>query len=162
MSRYNGVRILGLGGSHRYRDGKYMFSEGQMRRRIHRLCFALLHHKGIDILPDFVFFRADPYVYEKDTLVIYIGAGLSEVNYIPFKSIVEQFEHSLIYGIFQTLSNIALLIPYAFLSRLMFKSFTTKKTVIVGILISCAIEMIQFFEPRSMDMHRGTMMLYVV
>ena len=103
------------------------------------------------ILPDFVFFRADPYVYEKDTLVIYIGAGLSEVNYIPFKSVVEQFEHSLIYGIFQTLSNIALLIPYAFLSRLLFKSFTTKKTVIVGILISCAIEMIQFFEPRSMD-----------
>ena len=47
---HNGVRILGLGGSHRYRDGKYMFSEGQMRRRIHRLCFALLHHKGIDIL----------------------------------------------------------------------------------------------------------------
>ena len=28
---HNGVRILGLGGSHRYRDGKYMFSEGQMR-----------------------------------------------------------------------------------------------------------------------------------
>ena len=103
------------------------------------------------VLPDFLLFRADPYVYEKDTLVIYIGTGLSEVNLIPFKSIAEQFEHSFIYGAFQTLSNIVLLMPYAYLSRLLFKSFTMKKTVIVGLLISCAIEMIQFFEPRSAD-----------
>lgn len=103
------------------------------------------------ILPSFLLFRADPYVYEKDTLVIYIGTGLSEVNLIPFKSIAEQFGHSLIYGAFQTLSNIALLMPYAYLSRLLFESFTMKKTVIVGLLISCAIEMIQFFEPRSVD-----------
>jgi len=103
------------------------------------------------VLPHFTLFRADPFVYEKDTLVIYIGTDLSEVNLIPFKSLIEQFGHSLIYGAFQTLSNIALLMPYAYLSRLLFKSFTTKKTVIVGLLISCAIEMIQFFEPRSMD-----------
>ena len=47
---WNGIRILGLGGSHRYRDGKYMFTEGQMRRRIRRLRFQLWKHKGFDIL----------------------------------------------------------------------------------------------------------------
>ena len=47
---WEGIRILGLGGSHRYRDGKYMFTERQMRRRIRRLRFQLWRHKGFDIL----------------------------------------------------------------------------------------------------------------
>ena len=47
---WNGIRVLGLGGSHRYRDGKYMFTEGQMRRRIRKLRFQLWRHKGFDIL----------------------------------------------------------------------------------------------------------------
>ena len=47
---HQGVRILGLGGSHRYRDGKYMYTEAQMRRRIRRLRFQLLKHGGFDIL----------------------------------------------------------------------------------------------------------------
>ena len=47
---WNGIRILGLGGSHRYRDGKYMFTERQMRRRIRRLWFRLWRCKGFDIL----------------------------------------------------------------------------------------------------------------
>ena len=46
----NGVRVLGLGGSYRYRDGKYMFTEAQMRRRIRRLWFKLRRHRGFDIL----------------------------------------------------------------------------------------------------------------
>ena len=45
-----GVRILGLGGSHRYRDGTCMYTEEQMRRRIRRLWFPLWRHKGFDIL----------------------------------------------------------------------------------------------------------------
>ena len=47
---YKGVRILGLGGSFKYRDGTHMFTEGQMRRRIRRLWFQLWRHKGFDIL----------------------------------------------------------------------------------------------------------------
>lgn len=47
---HNGVRILGLGGSCRYRNGKYMFTEGQMTRRIWKLWFQLWRHKGFDIL----------------------------------------------------------------------------------------------------------------
>ena len=45
-----GLRILGLGGSYRYRDGENMYTERQMRRRIRRLRFKLRRHKGFDIL----------------------------------------------------------------------------------------------------------------
>ena len=45
-----GVRILGLGGSYRYGNGENMFTERQMRRRIRRLWFSLLWHRGFDIL----------------------------------------------------------------------------------------------------------------
>jgi Icc-related predicted phosphoesterase len=47
---YKGVRILGLGGSFKYRDGTHMFTERQMRRRIRRLWFQLWRHKGFDVL----------------------------------------------------------------------------------------------------------------
>lgn len=47
---YQGIRILGLGGSYRYRDGAHMFTEEQMRRRIRRLWFQLRKYGGFDIL----------------------------------------------------------------------------------------------------------------
>lgn len=45
-----GLRIMGLGGSFKYRDGKYMYTEAQMRSRISRLRYKLWRSKGIDIL----------------------------------------------------------------------------------------------------------------
>lgn len=50
LVEYRGVRILGLGGSYRYRKGTYMYTERQMRRRIRRLWLPLRRHKGFDIL----------------------------------------------------------------------------------------------------------------
>jgi len=47
---HNGVRILGLGGSYRYRGGSHMFTERQMARRVRQLWFQLWKHKGFDIL----------------------------------------------------------------------------------------------------------------
>ena len=47
---HEGIRILGLGGSYRYRDGENMYTERQMRGRIRRLAFQLWRHKGFDIL----------------------------------------------------------------------------------------------------------------
>ncbi len=47
---YKGVRILGLGGSMRYKDGPHQYTQGQMNRRIRRLWFQLRRHKGFDIL----------------------------------------------------------------------------------------------------------------
>jgi predicted phosphodiesterase len=47
---HQGVRILGLGGSHRYREGRNMYTEQQMRTRIRRLWLQILKYKGFDIL----------------------------------------------------------------------------------------------------------------
>ena len=47
---YQGIRILGLGGSYRYRDGANMYTESQMKRRIHRVSLQLWRKKGFDIL----------------------------------------------------------------------------------------------------------------
>ena len=45
-----GLRILGLGGSYRYRDGDYMYTEKQMQSRIRRLWIPLKKRRGFDIL----------------------------------------------------------------------------------------------------------------
>lgn len=48
---YQGVRILGLGGSYRYRNkGTYMYTELQMKKRIGKLGLKLWWHRGFDIL----------------------------------------------------------------------------------------------------------------
>ena len=47
----NGVRVLGLGGSMRYRPNQpYMFNEKEMARRVRKLRRKLRKHKGFDIL----------------------------------------------------------------------------------------------------------------
>lgn len=50
LFEYKGLRFVGLGGSIRYREGKYMYTERQMRRRISRLKFKIRRHKGFDVL----------------------------------------------------------------------------------------------------------------
>lgn len=48
---YNGLRIMGLGGSQRYRsNGKNMYTEREMRFRILKMQFQLWKNKGFDIL----------------------------------------------------------------------------------------------------------------
>ena len=47
---FEGIRILGLGGSMRYRAGLYQYSENQMKWRIRRLWLKLLKNHGFDIL----------------------------------------------------------------------------------------------------------------
>ncbi len=48
---YNGVRILGLGGSIRYSgDSPYQYTQAQMRRRVRRQWLTLRRKKGFDIL----------------------------------------------------------------------------------------------------------------
>lgn len=48
--KVSGLRILGLGGSYRYREGRYMCTEKQMQSRIRRLWMPLKKHRGFDIL----------------------------------------------------------------------------------------------------------------
>ena len=46
----NGVRILGLGGSYRYKSGKFMYTEREMRLRVCKALLSIRKHKGFDIL----------------------------------------------------------------------------------------------------------------
>lgn len=46
----NGVRIAGLPGCHRYREGKYMFTERQMETMVRRLKRPIHKLRGVDIL----------------------------------------------------------------------------------------------------------------
>ena len=48
--KVGGLRILGLGGSYRYRDGEYMYTEKQMQSRIRKLWLPLKKHRGFDFL----------------------------------------------------------------------------------------------------------------
>ena len=47
---HEGVRILGLGGSLRYKDGIHQYEQSEMDRRVKKMWFALKKHKGFDIL----------------------------------------------------------------------------------------------------------------
>ena len=47
---FQGVRILGLGGSQRYKQGINQYTEREMRKRITKLKFKLWFHRGFDIL----------------------------------------------------------------------------------------------------------------
>ncbi len=48
--QYKGIRILGLGGSMRYKDDDWQFTEDEMRARVRRLRFPIWRSKGFDIL----------------------------------------------------------------------------------------------------------------
>ncbi|MDO5539624.1 MAG: metallophosphoesterase [Eubacteriales bacterium] len=47
---YEGIRILGLGGSMRYRNGGNQYTEAEMRKRVRRLWLKIKFHRGFDIL----------------------------------------------------------------------------------------------------------------
>ncbi len=47
---HEGVRILGLGGSMRYKEGEWQYSEREMEKRIRKLRLKLWMKKGFDIL----------------------------------------------------------------------------------------------------------------
>ena len=47
---FNGIRILGLGGSYRYKDGVNQYTELQMARRIAKIKLKLTSNRGFDIL----------------------------------------------------------------------------------------------------------------
>ena len=47
---YKGVRILGIGGSIRYKDGEHQYTQGEMIRRLFKLWPLITLKKGFDIL----------------------------------------------------------------------------------------------------------------
>ncbi len=47
---YKGIRILGLGGSMRYKNGIHQYTQREMNTRVRKLKYQLWRHKGFDIL----------------------------------------------------------------------------------------------------------------
>lgn len=47
---YKGLRILGLGGCRKYRNGAHQYTDREMRRRIRKLRWKLWWHGGVDIV----------------------------------------------------------------------------------------------------------------
>ena len=47
---YKGLRVLGLGGSFRYRPGEHQYTEKEMAKRIRKLRWKLRKSKGVDIV----------------------------------------------------------------------------------------------------------------
>ena len=50
LYEYNGLRILGLGGSMRYNNGVNQYTEKEMTRRVWRLLPRIMRKRGFDIL----------------------------------------------------------------------------------------------------------------
>ncbi len=48
--KFNGIRILGLGGSYRYKPGLNQYTELQMARRVSKLFLKIKLNRGFDIL----------------------------------------------------------------------------------------------------------------
>ena len=47
---FNGIRIMGIGGSMKYREGTYLYSEKEMKRRIKKMRRSIISSSGVDIL----------------------------------------------------------------------------------------------------------------
>ena len=47
---HQGIRIMGLGGCYKYKDGNNFYTEKEMVKRVKKMRFQLWKHKGIDIL----------------------------------------------------------------------------------------------------------------
>lgn len=78
---FEGVRILGLGGSRKYRDGDHQYTERQMAMRIYKLYPKILRHQGIDILVT-------------HTPALNLGDGEDHVHkgFPQFNKLLDQFE----------------------------------------------------------------------
>lgn len=50
LVKYKGIRILGLGGSMKYNDAAFQYSEREMEKRIKKLRVNLFLNRGFDIL----------------------------------------------------------------------------------------------------------------
>lgn len=50
LIEYNGIRIMGLGGSYKYNGGPFQYTERQMKTRINKLRPKINKAKGVDII----------------------------------------------------------------------------------------------------------------
>lgn len=80
---FQGLRILGLGGSRKYREGLHQYSERQMQNRLFKLYPKIMLHQGIDIL-----------VTHAPALGLGDGEDAVHQGYPQFNRLIRQFEPS--------------------------------------------------------------------
>ncbi len=78
---FKGVRILGLGGSMRYRSGKHQYTDAQMNRRVRKLWWKLRRKKGFDIL-----------VTHAPAYQLNDGMDLPHQGFTAFRSLMEKYK----------------------------------------------------------------------
>ncbi len=78
---FKGVRILGLGGSMRYRSGKHQYTDAQMNRRVRKLWWKLWRKKGFDIL-----------VTHAPAYQLNDGMDLPHQGFTAFRSLMEKYK----------------------------------------------------------------------
>ena len=78
---FKGVRILGLGGSMRYRPGKHQYTDAQMNRRVRKLWWKLWRKKGFDIL-----------VTHAPAYQLNDGMDLPHQGFTAFRSLMEKYK----------------------------------------------------------------------
>ena len=81
--RYQGLRILGLGGSMRYKAGVNQYTEAQMSKRILRLQLTLLRNHGFDLLLTHAPLRG-----------VNDGADLCHTGFVCFEKLLNKYEPS--------------------------------------------------------------------
>lgn len=80
---HEGVRILGLGGSMRYKPGINQYSQAEMNRRVRKLRWKLRRHKGFDIL-----LTHSPAYQFND------GSDLPHVGFMAFRNLMDKYKPS--------------------------------------------------------------------
>lgn len=77
---FQGVRILGLGGSMRYKPGIHQYTEREMKRRVRKLWFQLWRKGGFDIL-----------VTHAPAYGINDGEDLPHMGFQVFRTLLEKY-----------------------------------------------------------------------
>ena len=77
---YKGVRILGLGGSMRYKNDDWQYTEEQMRSRIRKMWYPLWREKGFDIL-----------LTHAPAKGIHDGTDLPHMGFEVFKKLMDKY-----------------------------------------------------------------------
>ncbi|MGM9617379.1 metallophosphoesterase family protein [Butyricicoccus sp.] len=85
---YHGVRILGLGGSMRYKAGPYQYTQSEMNRRVRRLWMKLRLYGGFDIL-----------LTHSPAFGIGDGTDLPHTGFHAFRRLIEKYEpYAMVHG----------------------------------------------------------------